>query len=143
MSHPHEPSSGGRLGSCAHAFVHVCSLLGIPALLVAAYFLPRFPVLLEAPLCAVRGFLGVACPGCGLTHAFIALAHGRIRGSVDAHPLGIVIALWLLYMLGRRIAALAIGRRPPELLTQRSRDWCLGAFLAALFSQWIFHLVMG
>ena len=117
-------------------------LLGVPAVFLAARLLPHLPGVAEMNVCAVRGFLGVPCPGCGLTHAFIALAQGDLRGSVDAHPLGVVIALWLLVLFGRA-AWTAVMRRPPrELLTQRQRDWCLAAFLGALFLQWFVKLAL-
>lgn len=117
-------------------------LLGVPAVFSVAYFLPRVPGIDRFELCAVKGFVGVPCPGCGLTHAFVALAHGDLRGSVDAHPLGIVIALWLLVLFGRTAWAAATGRPLRELLTQRQRDWCLAAFLGALFLQWLVKLAL-
>ena len=108
-------------------------LLGVPALFVLAALLPQIT---NFPLCGVKHFLGFDCPGCGLTHSIVALVHGHIRTSIAWHPLGIVIAVWLIYMFGRSVVTLVIGREPPELLTQRGRDWVLTAFLIALFLQW-------
>jgi hypothetical protein len=115
-------------------------LLGVPALFVFAYFYPRFPLFSKLTFCSVRHFLGFDCPGCGLTRSFAELAHLRIRESVDAHPLGVVIALWLLYMWGRAAYASIAGRWPRAILTQQQRDWLLGAFVVALFLQWLVKL---
>lgn len=117
-------------------------LIGVPALFVFAYLLPSITFVERANLCAVRGFLGLPCPGCGLTRSFVALVHGDLRGSVGAHPLGAVVALWLVYLAGRAAWAVLAGSPPRELLSQGERDLCLFAFLAALLFQWIFHLVL-
>lgn len=111
-------------------------LAGVPALVFLAYLYPAIPLVATTTLCAARRFLGFPCPGCGMTGAFVALVRGEIRASIDAHPLGIVVALWLLYLFGRALAE-RFRRRPlPELLRQRQRDWLLAAFLAVLFLRW-------
>ena len=66
-------------------------LLGVPALFLIAYLYPRLPILNDLQLCAVRRFLRFDCPGCGLKRSFIALAHGRIRESIDLHTLDPVV----------------------------------------------------
>jgi hypothetical protein len=47
---------------------------------------------LDAPLCPTATFLGVPCPGCGLTRATLALLHGDLRAAVRLHPLSPLIA---------------------------------------------------
>lgn len=107
-----------------------------------AYSLPRIPLLKDVAFCTVRRFLGVNCPGCGMKSAFIALTHGEIRASVDAHPLGIVVALWFVYQFGRALVAVIAGRWPRPLLTQTQRDILLYAFLTALIVQWVVQLLL-
>lgn len=116
--------------------------MGVPALFVFAYLYPRVPIFSKLTFCSVRHFLGFDCPGCGLTRSFVELVHWRVRQSIDAHPLGVVIALWLLYMWGRAVYASMAGRWPPELLSQRQRDWLLAAFVVALLFQWVVKLVL-
>lgn len=115
-------------------------LLGVLALFVFARLYPRVPLFSKVTFCSVRHFLGVDCPGCGLTRSFVRLTHWQVRESIDAHPLGLVVAVWLLYMMGRAAYACIAGRWPPELLSQRQRDWLLGTFVAALFIQWVVKL---
>lgn len=117
-------------------------LLGVPALFIAAFVVSSFHTLQQLPLCAVKSFLKIDCPGCGLTRSFAALVQGHIRASIDFHPLGIVIALWLLYMWGRSLI-ISCGRDCPTLLTQTQRDWMLRIFLAAMLFQWMVHVVIG
>jgi len=116
--------------------------MGVPALFFVAHVWPMLPWLDRVELCAVRGFLGVDCPGCGLIRSFVALAHGHIRNSIDMHPLGIVIALWLVYIFARELYTLVLCRRPAELLRQPQRDFLVVAFLVALFIQWIAKLAL-
>ncbi len=118
-------------------------LLGVPALFLLAYLYPLLPGIERIPLCAVRTFLGVECPGCGLTRSLAALVHGHLRASIDLHPLGIVIAGWLAYLFGRRVVAVATGRTPGQLLTQPQRDALLFGFLGAMLLQWAVRLWVG
>lgn len=115
-------------------------LLGVPALFVLGFYYLKIPVLGTMETCAVKHFLHFPCPGCGLTNSFISLTHGNIRQSIDAHPLGIVIALWLAYMAARVVAALIAGKWPKELLTQRQRDIIIYVFCAAMMVNWMLRL---
>ena len=115
-------------------------LLGVPALFVVAYLYPLLPAIGRLRICAVNSFLGCDCPGCGLVRSFAALVRGRIRDSVDLHPLGVIIAAWLIYFFGRSLVETVTGRRLPSLLGQGSRDMLVYAFLAALILQWAVKL---
>jgi hypothetical protein len=57
--------------------------------------------------CFSRRFLGLPCPGCGLTRAFAHLAKGEWSAALAAHPLAPVLAAeaavaWLLWGVGLR-----------------------------------------
>lgn len=41
------------------------------------------------PLCAVKALTGADCPGCGLTRAFLLIAHGRLAAAAAVQPLGV------------------------------------------------------
>lgn len=123
-------------------------LVGVPALFLAAYLYPFIPVLSKFRACAVRHFLGVVCPGCGMTTSFIELAHGHLRTSIASHPLGLIVAGWLAYQFGRGLFAAVAGRPPRELLAQDRRNFLLYVFLIALAANWIVrlavdHLIIG
>lgn len=72
--------------------------------------------------CFSRRFLGIPCPGCGLTRAFAHLAKGEWSAALIAHPLAPLFAVealagWLLWGIGLRrplprqdwIAPVAVG----------------------------------
>jgi hypothetical protein len=117
-------------------------LVGVPALFASAVLYPMVPARWRFGLCAVKRFAGVECPGCGLRSSFTLLAHGRVRESIDSHPLGVVIAAWLIYLFAREVYALLAGRRAGTLLTQPQRDLLMWAFLVALVVQWIAKLAL-
>lgn len=54
-------------------------------------------------LCLYKRFLGVECPGCGLTRGFVQLAHGDVVAAVKLNPM--TPALFFL-MIGRLALAL-------------------------------------
>lgn len=115
-------------------------LLGVPALFFAAYIYPHIPLLHRIEICAARSFLGCDCPGCGVASSLWALVHGNLRRSIDLHPLGVIIALWLVYFFVRSFIENVSGRRLPTLLGPGARDIIVYAFLAALFLQWAVKL---
>lgn len=117
-------------------------IVGVPALFVVAYLWPMIPAFLRPGLCAVKRFSGFPCPGCGLRSSLSLLAHGELRGSIDAHPLGVLIALWLLYVAARAVFSLVMDRPLPALLSQGQRDLLLYVFVAALVLQWLAGLAI-
>jgi hypothetical protein len=51
-------------------------------------------------LCLTKRMAGIPCPGCGLTHSWVAAAHGEFAQSLAANPFGLLLMLaasaWLL-----------------------------------------------
>lgn len=81
-------------------------------------------------ICIFRTLLDLPCPGCGLTRAMSALAHGSLQGALGHHPLAPFLALeaglgWAAWgVLGRdrlgreiapRVEALVLANATPLL----------------------------
>lgn len=90
------------------------------------------------PLCQLKLFTGLDCPGCGLTRSFIALAHGQWRDSFHFNPAG---PLWFAFIAVQvpyqawQLSRIRRGIRPLDLSW-----WGQGiiyACLAALILQWV------
>ena len=65
------------------------------------------------PPCLFRTATGVACPSCGTTRAFEALAHGDVAAALSLNPLVIVGSL--AFVIGGLLAPVwqrAVGRVP-------------------------------
>lgn len=91
------------------------------------------------PLCPIRRFSGIPCPGCGMRGGVTAIAHGDVMAGLAANPLAVVLVLavaaaWLTFLVRAvRPGVPGIGpwvRRPP--------GWLLGLTLAA---SWVYQLV--
>jgi hypothetical protein len=65
------------------------------------------------PKCQFHHLTGLHCMGCGLTRSAHSLLNGRLLQSAAYHPLGPVLAAWLLAELGRRGLARWRGRPDP------------------------------
>jgi len=110
------------------------------AIAALSFLVARFlPVLALPYTCPARGLLGIPCATCGMTHAFVALAHGDLGAAVQASPLGAALAAgaWLYAVLDA--LRVALGRPLPELPPSRLRAaTALG--VAALLANWAWLL---
>lgn len=66
----------------------VFALIGALSFLVARFA----PVLSVGYVCPLKAIAGIPCATCGMTHAFVALAHGDVAAALSASPLGALLA---------------------------------------------------
>ena len=62
------------------------------------------------PVCPLLKLTGFACPGCGLTRAFHALAHGDVIGALDLNALTPVFGALALFFLVSLVLTAVRGR---------------------------------
>ena len=67
-------------------------------------------VAFRLPFCPLASVLGVPCPGCGLTRATLALAHGDLKHALALHPLVFVLAPLFIWAMSS--AAIGYVRGP-------------------------------
>ncbi len=86
-----------------------------------------FVLALDTPLCPTATFIGVPCPGCGLTRATFALLHGQLGAAVRYHPLspvlvpllfGLVANAGFRYVLGPSAGPSLLARVPARWLNR-------------------------
>jgi hypothetical protein len=58
------------------------------AALGASFVLDPGAPLADAVVCPFRLVTGLPCPGCGLGHSFVAVAHGDLGAAFAFHPFG-------------------------------------------------------
>jgi hypothetical protein len=92
-------------------------------------------------LCTTRRFLGLACPGCGLTRAFIALAHGNVAAAWSYNPASLVLfGVMALQVPLRSMQLWRIRRGAPEISLGVLGHIAVGAIIASLLAQWSLRL---
>lgn len=106
-----------------------------------AVYLPGFTNPLPSG-CSSRVMLGMDCPGCGLTRAFISISHGQFARAIHFNPAGILVYLfvlaqipWRLYQFSRLIRGRMCFFSP----------WLFVApavVILTLITQWIFRVVL-
>jgi hypothetical protein len=108
--------------------------LGLIALLGALAFS-------DVPLCPTAFFLGVPCPGCGMTRAALALLHGDVHGAIALHPLAPLFVPLVAVIVGKALVDYVRGSppAPPERAwwAGRASVWLASALLALLVGLWI------
>jgi hypothetical protein len=119
--------------------------LGFPEafalLAVLSFFAARFlPVLETSYRCPFSAIFGIPCMTCGMTHAFVHLAHGQICDALQANPVGAVLAAgaWLFAIAD--LARLAIGAPFPQ-IGQRGLRAAVAIGFIALTVNWIYLIV--
>jgi hypothetical protein len=121
--------------------------LGIPevyaALALLSFLVARFvPVLQVHFPCPFLVFTGHPCGTCGMTHAFVYLAHGHVLQAFHWSPLGALLAASAWTYALADLARVAAGRPFPALPQPLVRRWVLvGA--AALLANWAYLLIHG
>jgi hypothetical protein len=92
-------------------------------------------------LCTARTWLGMKCPGCGLTRSIIYLAHGDWQASLRAHRLGWMMAGVIAFQFPYRLLLLRRPGRP--LIGPRACQALAIAIIALLLGSWLFDLANG
>lgn len=122
-------------------------LLGISSFVICAailmnsegderVFLPGFSIALPE-LCSTKRIFNINCPGCGLTRAFISLAHGDFTRAWHFHPTGILLFGIIAFQIPFRIFQLwriYSGRNP---LRVKHFEWIFYALCVVMLAQWI------
>src|SRR5205807_1533438 len=65
---------------------------------------------LGLPPCTFYKVTGMPCPACGMTTSFALLAHGDMGGSLQAHPIGTLLALFCLALIPWNLLCAVRGR---------------------------------
>jgi hypothetical protein len=100
--------------------------------------LPMIPL---PQACFSRSWLGLKCPGCGLTRSIIQLAQGNWLASWQEHRLGALTAIVITLQIPYRLVAL---RRPDRPLFSPGWQAALGyALIAFLVGNWLVDLAAG
>ncbi|OGP13733.1 MAG: hypothetical protein A3I75_01915 [Deltaproteobacteria bacterium RIFCSPLOWO2_02_FULL_50_16] len=97
----------------------------------------------EWSVCAVKNFIGLPCPGCGLTHSFSSLSHGRFVESFRWHPLGPLLYGVLLFFWIQSLLMLLGRRASPGFMRKEVNIRLWGKIFVVLFMvQWIVRLIL-
>jgi hypothetical protein len=106
--------------------------------LVAAAFLLAWS---DTPLCPTAFFLGIPCPGCGMTRAALALLHGDLRAAFGFHPLAPLVVPLMTVIVGKAVVDYVRGAppAPPNRAwwAGRTAVWLASALLALLVGVWL------
>lgn len=116
----------------------VFALIGLLSFLVARFL----PVLAVPYTCPMKGAFGIPCATCGMTHAFVSLAHGDVAAAIGASPLGALLAgaAWLYTVLAAARAALDL---PFPFLDLRLQRALVAIAAMALAVNWAWLLLHG
>jgi hypothetical protein len=87
---------------------------------------------LHLPVCPFSFFLGLPCPGCGLSRATFALLRGDVHGALAAHPLVFVALPGAVGLLMH-----ATSRGPISVRRERAAVLFSSVLLTLLVAVWL------
>jgi hypothetical protein len=122
----------------SEAFGHPEVFAAIGAL---SFLVARFVPVLALPFtCPLRGLAGIPCATCGMTHAFVHLAHGEVARALGASPLGALLAagVWLYAVLD---LARWLAGAPLPVPGARAVRAATAAGIALLLANWAWLIV--
>jgi len=123
-----------KTGRFGHA--EVFAAIGLLSLLVA-----RFVPVLSLPfVCPMRGLAGIPCASCGMTHAFVHLAHGELSRALAASPLGALLAAGAWAFAALDLARVALGA-PLPVPSLRAARAATALGIALLLANWAWLVV--
>jgi hypothetical protein len=92
-------------------------------------------------LCLVASLLHFPCPGCGLTRAAFAMAHGEFARAAGLHPLSLVIVPMLAWIAGTHaLRYVRTGSAWTSARPSRASELFLAATALLLVAVWIVRL---
>jgi hypothetical protein len=96
------------------------------------------PIAIHVPhFCLMRMFLGIACPGCGISHSIIAILQLNLVTAWNANPAGVAVALVFCFQLIARPIAI-MAPRTSDLISHASRyisNFAVGGLLVVWISR--------
>jgi hypothetical protein len=120
-------------------------VVAIVLFVLARAFFPALPLPLRCPS---HEFLGLDCPGCGITRATVSLLKLQFGTAVRYNPLILFVAPYVIYRLASLLVGIAFGR---ILVTAWPRwflqvyQWgflvCMGVLGAWRLKVWVLHLL--
>lgn len=103
---------------------------------VAAYAVPlALAVALRLPLCPTAVLSGQPCPGCGMTRAALALAHGDLERACSLNPISFIVVPIAALMVGFGVASYL--RDGDSRMHHPLAKWTGLTTIAALFVVWL------
>ncbi len=100
------------------------------------------PVLSFPYVCPMKAIAGIPCATCGMTHAFVHLAHGEVGRAFAASPLGALLAAGAWLYAAADAMRLGAGM-PLPVPSERALRGATALGVAALLANWVFLVVRG
>jgi len=96
-------------------------------------------------VCTSRRILRVSCPGCGLTHSFVAVAHGEWKHAFHCNPMGPILFIICLVQLPYRLMEYyGVGRSVAWWSAVKDRlDLVTWFIVFGLVGQWLVRMIAG
>ena len=124
----------------ARSAANISGLFILIAIFIVSIIVPPFDA---APfsICIFKNITGIECAGCGLTRAFLFLAHGQLSKAIKHNPLVLPVALLLFLQLFRVIMLVTTTVNYRIYLNKKTRTSLIFISAFAVIATWLSKLV--
>lgn len=111
--------------------------------ILLSFLAARFLPLLALPYpCPWKALTGIPCATCGMTHAFVRLAHGQVAEAFRWNPLGALFAAAAWAFAALDLVRVVAGLSFPVVPQEKLGLW-LRVGVAAFFANWAYLWLHG
>lgn len=94
------------------------------------------------PTCPSK-LAGFECPGCGMTHSFVLLAHGELRESLRWHRVGMLLYVFFVIQVFFRACTLLRPKLRADARAAAFQYYVSSTVIVLLLGNWIAALFLG
>ena len=94
-------------------------------------------------MCGSKAYLGLSCPGCGLTRSFIAISHGQFSRAWNLNPASLFVYIFVAIQIPWQVFQLWRIRCDKPIVDSLWVFVPLIVCAIALFAQWVVKLSSG
>ena len=90
--------------------------------------------------CLFRSIIGLPCPSCGMTRAFIAIGNGDIVAAISLNPASILVYITICIGFALALLQVATGKKYIEALWTKVKGKVFPIILAVMAVAWSYNL---
>ena len=117
----------------------IAGFLLLSSVLIISFAIPPFRNS-EFTVCLFKNIFGIPCPGCGMTRAFLFIAHGDIRSALELNVNSLAVFVVVVALWAQSAFHVITGKKIRIHLERRENYFVFVVAVVAMMSGWVYNL---